>query len=110
MGLATIVVGLMIARLRRVSKRNSDLEEVREVNIAAMGYIYRIEMAFQEACHRLGAEPDWASLDKPEILKRSFLAKKARDEGNQEIAALAATLADIQEQLKGKLPQLPMKE
>jgi hypothetical protein len=109
-GLVSVVVVLMIARIRRVSKRNSDLEEVREMNVAAMGYIFRVELAIQEACHRLGTEPDWAALDKPEILKRSFLARKAQDEGNKEIAELVAIVSQLQEQLKGTIPQLPTKE
>jgi hypothetical protein len=107
---ATVVVALIIARLRRVARKNSELEELRDMNLKAMGYIYRLEMAFQEACQRLGVDPDWVKLDKPDILRRQYLAEKALNEGNREIAELAAALAAIQEQLGRHFPQLPTKE
>jgi hypothetical protein len=37
--LAMIGVGLIAARLRRTARKSSELEEVRDMNIAAMGYM-----------------------------------------------------------------------
>jgi hypothetical protein len=103
--LALVVVSLIVARLRRVSRRSSELEDMRDMHLAAMAYIFTLEKAYQEACFSLGNKPDWGALDKPDILKRSFLAKKAVDEGNREIAELIAAFTAIQEQLKANLPQ-----
>ena len=106
----TIVIALISARARRTARKNSELEELRELHLAAMGYIFTLEMAYQEACSRLGIKADWKALDKPEILNRKFLAEKAIEEGNQEFKELAAAIAAIQEQLKGNFPTLPTKE
>jgi HAMP domain-containing protein len=108
--LVAIVVGLIVARLRRTVRKSSELEELRDMHLAAMGYIFRIEMALQEAANRAGVTVDWDSLDKPEILDRKFLAKKAKEEGNREIQDLVSTVNAMQEQLKGLIPQFPMKE
>lgn len=110
LGVATVVGALIVARLRRVARRSSELEELRDMNLAAMGYIYRIEWAFQEACQKLGVNPDWKQLDKPAILNRQYLKEKAINEGNREIAALTEAIREIQEQLKGNFPQLPTKD
>jgi HAMP domain-containing protein len=108
--LAMIGVGLIAARLRRTARKSSELEEVRDMNIAAMGYIYRLEMAIQEACNRAGVDVDWVKLNKPEILDRKFLAEKAKSEGNREIQEMVATIAAMQEQIKGLMPQFPKKD
>ena len=108
--LGTIVVALISARARRIGRKNSELEELRELHLAAMGYIFTLERAYQEACSRLGIKADWEALDKPEILNRKFLAEKAIAEGNEEFKEMAAALAAIQEQLKERFPMLPTKE
>lgn len=108
--LGTVVFILIAARLRRTARKSSELEEVRDMNVQAMGYIYRLEMALQEAANKLNVKVDWDQLDKPAILDRKYLANKAITEGNREIQELASALAHMQEQLKGILPQLPTKE
>lgn len=111
--LAMIVVGLVAVRFRRVARKSSELEELRDMTVAAMGYIYRVELALQQAANEAGVEVDWDALKKPEILDRKYLVKKARDEGNREIQELFSTVSAIQEQLKVHIPNLtkpPMKE
>jgi hypothetical protein len=108
--LTLIVIALIVARLRRTARKSSELEELRDMTLAAMGYIYRVEVALQQAANKLGVDVDWAALDKPEVLDRKFLVAKARDEGNREIQDLMNAVTTIQEQLKGYVPQLPTKE
>lgn len=105
--LACLVVILMIARLRRTTRKNSELEELRGVNLAAMGYIFRLESAYQEVCLHFKTPPNWEALDKPEILQRSFLVKKAAEEGNREIAELASIVSQMQEVMRVHLPPPP---
>lgn len=104
MALGVVVVALIAARSRRTARKNSELEELREMNLAAMGYIYRIEMGYQQACNRLGISVDWEALQKPKILNRQYLAEKAINEGNREIQDLVAAVTRIQEQIKLTLP------
>jgi hypothetical protein len=99
-----VVVALIAARSRRTARKNSELEELREMNLAAMGYIYRVEMAYQQACNRLGVGVDWEALKKPRILNRQYLAEKAINEGNREIADLVSAVTHMQEQMKLVLP------
>jgi hypothetical protein len=77
--------------------------------LASQGYIYRLESALLEACNQLGVEPNAEALAKPEILQRSYLVKKAREEGNREIQNLITTMSDVQEQMKSFIP-IPGKE
>lgn len=104
MAIGVVVVALIAARSRRTARKNSELEELREMNLAAMGYIYRIEMAYQQACNRLNINVDWETLQKPNILNRQYLAEKAINEGNREIQDLVAAVTRIQEQMKITLP------
>lgn len=99
-----IVVSLIAARSRRTARKNSELEELREMNLAAMGYIYRVEMAYQQACNRLSINVDWDALQKPKILNRQYLAEKAINEGNREIQDLVTAVTRIQEQIKLTMP------
>jgi hypothetical protein len=108
--IGAVVFALTVARLRRSSRKNAELEELREMNIAAMGYIYRLEFALQEAANLSGRSVDKQALAKPEILDRKYLAEKARTEGNREMQELVATVTAMQEQLKAFVPHLPTKE
>jgi hypothetical protein len=80
-GLLFAIGSLLGIRLRWLSREARDRRELREMNVEAMGYIYDMEMALVEASKALGRK---ITVEKPEILKRSFLEAKAaqEDKGN----------------------------
>lgn len=83
-------IGSVIAiRQKRLSQEARDLRELRETNVEAMGYIYDLELAIREASKELGRR---IIVEKPEILKASFLEAKAKTEGNHALQDLAETI------------------
>lgn len=83
-------IGSVLAiRQKRLSQEAKDLRELRETNIEAMGYIYDLELAMLQASKELGRK---IVVEKPEILKVSFLEAKAEREGNHALQDLAETI------------------
>lgn len=83
-------IGSVVAiRQKRLSQEAKDLRELRETNVEAMGYIYDLELAIREASRELGRK---ITVDKPDILKASFLEAKAEKEGNNALQDMANTI------------------
>lgn len=75
-------VGLAIGiYARRLSREAKELRELREGYRAALSYIFELELAADQAA-RVGGLA--LNVEKPEILKQSYLKGRA-DEGNSEI-------------------------
>ena len=95
-----VIGGLITIRTRRLSTEAKELRELREMNRAAMSYIYDLEMAIDEVSRRSGIK--LAAMDKPEILKRSYLEQKAQESGNPEIQGVL----DIMQEIRNRHPAL----
>jgi len=83
------VVGI---RQRRLSKEAQDLRELREMNLEAMKYIYQMEFAFAEISAEYGVKLNFT---KPDILKKSYLEKKAATDKNNEFEQVAKVLEEL---------------
>lgn len=88
------VGGLITIRSRRLSNEAKELRELREYNVASTGYIYDLEMALMEITKKTGVA---LKIDKPEILKRSYLEARAQESGNQELQQMAQLLTDLRD-------------
>lgn len=84
--------GIVGIRQRRLSKEAQDLRELREMNLEAMKYIYQMEFAFAEISGKYGVE---FSFEKPDILKKSYLEKKAANEKNNELEQVAKVMGEL---------------
>jgi hypothetical protein len=87
--------GLVTIRARRLSKEASELRELREMNVAAMRYIYDLEMAADEAARLAGVK---LNLVKPDLLKRSFIEAKVESTNNSELDQVLAVMKAFQQQ------------
>lgn len=83
------VIGI---RQRRLSKEAQDLRELREMNLEAMKYIYQMERAFTQISGEYGLE---FNFKKPDILKKSYLEKKAASEKNTELEQVAKVMEEL---------------
>ena len=83
------VIGI---RQRRLTKEAQDLRELREMNLEAMKYIYQLEFAFNELGAQHGVKLNFT---KPEILKKSYLEKKAATDKNNEFEQVAKVLEEL---------------
>ena len=93
---AMLASGVIVSRIRKVVRKNTELEDLREMNLAYAGYTFKLEAAAQELCNRLNVE---LNVPKPEILQRSYLKKKAEEDGNREIQELMMTVDALKEHL-----------
>jgi hypothetical protein len=98
--LVFIAGSLITIRSRRLSTEAKELRELRDYNVAAMGYIYDLEMTLTEMSKKTNTS---YRVDKPEILKTSYIEERAQTSGNPEIQQLAEMLRQIQ---SGGLPEL----
>jgi hypothetical protein len=93
--LVTLLFGLgsvIGIRQRRLTKEAQDLRELREMNLEAMKYIYKMEFAFTELSVKYGVELNFT---KPDILKKSYLEKKAASDKNNEFEKVAKVLEEL---------------
>lgn len=91
------IVGI---RQRRLSKEAQDLRELREMNLEAMRYIYQLEFAFNELGVQYGVK---LTFTKPDILKKSYLEKKAASDKNNEFGQVAKVLEELGKRVE-KIP------
>lgn len=81
--------GLVTIRTRRLSREATELRELREFNVASMGYIYSLEMAIQQIQHKY---PITVKVEKPEILTKSYIEERAETTQNSELQQLTGIL------------------
>lgn len=87
LGILLFAIGsLVTVRVKWLSREARDKRELREVNIEAFGYIYDLERALQEASHALGRK---IVVEKPEILKSSYLEKKGESNASNAVLEMA---------------------
>jgi hypothetical protein len=101
--LVTILFGIgsvIGIRQRRLTKKAQDLRELREMNLEAMKYIYQLEYAFNELSVEYGVKLNFT---KPDILKKSYLEKKAATEKNNELQQIAQVLEELGKRVE-KIP------
>jgi hypothetical protein len=101
--LVTILFGIgsvIGIRQRRLTKEAQDLRELREMNLEAMKYIYQLEHAFNELSVEYGVKLNFT---KPDILKKSYLEKKAATEKNNELQQVAQVLEELGKRVE-KIP------
>jgi hypothetical protein len=93
--LVTLLFGLgsvIGIRQRRLTKEAQDLRELREMNLEAMKYIYQLEFAFNELSTQYGVRLNFT---KPDILKKSYLERKAVTDKNNEFKNVAKVLEEL---------------
>lgn len=90
---AVIVGGLVAVRSRRLSREARELRAVRDVNVAAMGYIYELELALGQASRRYNFR---VTIDKPDVLKTEFIEDKAAATDNSELQDLLTLVQKFQ--------------
>lgn len=87
------LAGLITIRSRRLSNEAKELRELRDYNVAAMGYIYDLEMALTEISKKTSTS---YRVEKPEILKTSYIEHRAQTTENPEIQQLAELVQQLQ--------------
>jgi hypothetical protein len=85
--------GLFTIRQRRRSREVTELRGLRDFNVAAMGYIYSLEMAIQEIQHKY---PIRVKVEKPDILTQSYVEKRAESTQNTELQQMKDIMALLQ--------------
>jgi FtsZ-interacting cell division protein ZipA len=91
--IVVIVGGLWAVRSRRQSRENRELREVRDTNVAAMGYIYEMEMALGQASRRYNFT---VNIEKPEVLKKDYIQEQADATQNTELQSLLTIMQTVQ--------------
>lgn len=76
-----VVLALLSFRSRRSSNEARDLRAVRATNVAALRWAYQVQV--------LAATRGWELPEVPKEMSPEYLAGKAVDEGNPELALLA---------------------
>lgn len=91
--IAVVVGGLITVRSRRLSREARQLREVRDLNVAAMGYIYELEMAIGQAQRRYNFK---VNIDKPDVLKKDYIQEQADATQNTELQQLLSIVQTVQ--------------
>lgn len=98
--LLTAIVGIIGVRTRRLSQEAKEKRELREMNLAAMNYIYHLEMAAQELANRTGVK---INVEKPKILMTSYLEVIAGAKDNSALSEMAEVMSQLEKDGKNIL-------